>query len=99
MTEENMATESAEVESAVAETMEVESVESESPLEGIDISFSDVPSNMEAGEAQHQIDASTGATEPQIAPEGYSEEPKQPDMVTINSEKEKPFWGGFFGKP
>lgn len=76
-----------------------ESMEVETPLESTDISTTDVPAEMEAAEAQHQIDASVGATEPEVAPEGYPEEPKQPEMITVNEDKEKSFWGGFFGKP
>lgn len=86
-------------ESMDSESVAVESVEENSPLEGIDISVTDVPAEMEAAEAQHQIDASVGATEPEVAPEGYPEDPKQPSLITINGDKEKPFWGGFFGKP
>lgn len=91
--------ESMENESEVVESTEVESVEARSPLEGTDISVTDVPAEMEASEAQHQIDASVGATEPEVAPEGYPEEPKQPELITVNEGKEQPFWGGFFGKP
>lgn len=76
-----------------------EAMAAESPLEGIDISATDVPAEMEAAEAQHQIDTSVGATEPEVAPEGYEEQPKQPELITIKEEKEQPFWGGFFGKP
>lgn len=87
------------MESSAQEAVESEAVEAQSPLEGIDISVTDIPAEMEASEAQHQIDASVGATEPEVAPEGYKEEPKQPEMISVNDEKEKPFWGGFFGKP
>lgn len=76
-----------------------EAMSTESPLEGTDISATDVPAEMEAAEAQHQIDASVGATEPEVAPEGYPEDPKQPELITVNDGKEQPFWGGFFGKP
>lgn len=75
-----------------------EAMAADSPLEGTDISATDVPAEMEASEAQHQIDASVGATEPEVAPEGYPEDPKQPELVNVG-EKEAPFWGGFFGKP
>lgn len=75
------------------------SMDVESPLEGIDISVADVPAEMEAAEAQQQIDVSVGATEPEVAPEGFPEEPKQPELITIKEEKEAPFWGGFFGRP
>lgn len=77
----------------VAESMVVES-----PLEGTDISTTDVPAEMEASEAQHQIDISVGATEPEVAPEGYPEEPNQPEVKDVNAENQS-FWGGFFGKP
>lgn len=102
MENEPAAEEMMENESTSAEVFEnstTERAEENSPLEGTDISVSDVPAEMEAAEAQHQIDASVGATEPEVAPEGFPEEPKQPNLITVNEEKEKPFWGGFFGRP